>query len=175
MKRSDIHPLPEYFDRYINLAPDVDIVNALEKTATVFSAEELEKVRALGASVYAPGKWSMKDIIRHLIDTERIMAYRALRFARKDSTLLPGFEENEYAVTAEANSSNLDDLLEEFVQVRKSNIYLFKSFTDEMQQQKGVCFKREISVLGLGFVLAGHPIHHVNVIRERYFPLLQNA
>ena len=95
--------MPAFFDRYINLAPDVDVVEALSSQATLSSVLSMEMMTSLGDYIYAPGKWTAKDIVQHLIDTERIMAYRALRFARFDSTPLPGFEEDDFAKAARAS------------------------------------------------------------------------
>lgn len=173
MKKSDIPSLPEFFDRYINLVEDIDLVEALKKH-TFASVFDLQKMKQLGDLVYEANKWTMKDIVQHALDTERIMAYRALTFARNDKTPLPGFEENDYGRTAEASKRSLDDLLEESSIVRASSIALFKNFTPEMMLRTGVSSKREISVLALGFVIVGHPIHHAKVVRERYFPLLNN-
>jgi len=173
MKRSDIHPMPAYFDRYINLAADIDLKEALQQSATDIDNFPLDKWTALGDKVYAPGKWTIKDILQHIIDTERIFTYRAMRFARNDKTTLPGFEENDYAEEAHANNRLLEDLLAELKTVRQSTLQLFTSFTDEMLQRTGIAFKSTISALALGFTLVGHQIHHLNVLEERYYPLLK--
>lgn len=172
MKRSAIVPMPEFFDRYINLVEDVPVVEALTASAQVFPAADMPKIYALGDKVYAPGKWTIKDVVQHIIDNERIQAYRALRFARNDVSLLPGYDEEPYAKEARAERRSLEELLEEFEVTRRSNILLFSSFTEEMLLRKGICFGKEMSVLALGFVLAGHQEHHVRIVRERYFPLV---
>lgn len=171
MKRSEITVMPGYFDRYIMLPEDIDIVEALEKY-TFKEVFDLAKLKALGDRVYAENKWTVRDILQHAIDTERIMTYRALRFARNDKTSLQGFEEDDYGKEARATRRTIDDLLEESEYLRRSNIALFKSFTDEILLREGVASGQNISVLALGFVIAGHPVHHANVIRERYYPLL---
>ncbi|MCM5527946.1 DinB family protein [Parasegetibacter sp. NRK P23] len=172
MKRSAIVPMPEFFDRYINLVEDVPVVEALTASAQVFPVADMPKIYALGDKVYAPGKWTIKDVVQHIIDNERIQAYRALRFARNDASLLPGYDEEPYAKEARAERRSLEELLEEFEVTRRSNILLFSSFTEEMLLRKGICFGKEMSVLALGFVLAGHQEHHVRIVRERYFPLV---
>lgn len=172
MRRSAIIPMPEFFDRYINLVEDVPVIEALEARKQVFPPTDMEKVYALGNKVYAPGKWTIKDVVQHITDNERIQAYRALRFARNDSSLLPGYDEDPYAKEACAERRSLEELLEEFEVTRHSNILLYKSFTEEMLERKGICFGKEMSVLALGFVLAGHQEHHLRVLRERYFPLV---
>jgi hypothetical protein len=172
MTKNDINPMPVYFDRYINLVDDVDISTALQQSLDAIGRFPLDKWNALGDRVYAPGKWTIKDVLQHIIDTERIFAYRALRFARHDKTLLPGFEENDFAHAAEANTRSLDALLEELTTLRQSTLQLFRSFTGDMLLRTGTAFKSDISVLAIGYTLAGHQLHHLNVLEERYYPLL---
>ena len=173
MKRSDINPMPAFFDRYINRVENIDIFAAFEKhnPESVFS--ELDSLASLGDMVYAPGKWTIRDILQHIIDNERIMAYRAMRFSRNDHAALPGYDEELFAANTIANERPLMELMEEFSLVRGATISLFKGMNDEMILRSGVAFRSEISVLALGFVILGHPIHHMAVIRERYFPLLR--
>lgn len=172
MKKSDIQQMPQFFDRYIKLADDLDIVAALEKYDTMESLVEKSLMEQIGDQVYGPDKWTIKEIIQHNIDNERVQAYRALRIARNDQTKLPGYDETLFAANTTAKERSLDDLLAEFAVVRRSNIFLFKSFTDEMQQRVGNCNNIAISTLALGFVLVGHQIHHSNIIKERYAPLV---
>lgn len=174
MKRSDIDPMPAFFDRYINLVEDIDLLEALETHSPDAIFSELGLLEALKDSVYAPGKWTVKDIIQHCIDTERIMSYRALRFARNDQTPLPGFEENDYAQNTQASERTLEDLLDEYEIVRAATLAQFQNFNELMLQRSGQASKSVISAGALGFMLVGHAIHHKNVIRERYFPLLDS-
>ncbi len=175
MKKSDIQQMPQFFDRYIKLADDIDIVEALEKYDTMETLVDKTIMEQLGDKIYAPGKWTIKEIIQHNIDNERVQAYRALRIGRNDQTSLPGYDENLFAANTTANQRTLDELLAEFAVVRRANIFLFKSFTDEMQQRTGTCNNTPISALALGFVLVGHQIHHCNIIKERYIPLLEQT
>lgn len=172
MKRSDIDPMPAFFDRYINLVEDVDVLEALEIHSPEVLFSEVDALEALGDSVYAPGKWTVKDIIQHCIDTERIMSYRALRFARNDQTPLPGFEENDYAQNSLASERALEDLLDEFEIVRAATLAQFQNFNDKMLHRSGQASSSTISAGALGFTIVGHTIHHRNVIRGRYLPLL---
>lgn len=175
MKRSDIQHMPQFFDRYILLVEDIDVIEGLQKTANLFHDEAIKQtLLQLGDQVYVPGKWTAKDIIQHIIDNERVMSYRAMRFARNDKTSLPGYDEELFGANTTANSRTLDDLLAEFSIVRQSTIALFKSFSDEMLHREGISFNQKISPLALGFVLIGHPIHHLKVLQERYFPLVSN-
>ena len=117
---------------------------------------------------YAEGKWTIKDIIQHIIDAERVFAYRALRFARKDATELPGFEENSYVDAANGNQRSIMELLTELSAVRHANLYLFKSFKEEQLLRIGIASNNSISVRALGFVIIGHQNHHQRIFEERY-------
>ncbi len=117
---------------------------------------------------YAEGKWTIKEIIQHVIDTERIFAYRALRFSRNDKTPLPSFEEQDYADNTDANSRSIQDLLTEFSAVRHSNLLLYKSLSEEQLKRIGTASNNPISVRALGFVIIGHQKHHQKVFEERY-------
>ena len=122
---------------------------------------------------YAEGKWTIKDILLHLIDAERIFAYRALRFARNDQTPLASFEENDYVLEANANSRSIQDLLSELSVVRQATLSLFKSFSKEQLLRKGIASNNPMSVRALGFVIIGHQNHHQRVFEERYLESTQ--
>ena len=117
---------------------------------------------------YAEGKWTIKEILQHLIDAERIFAYRALRFARNDKTPLPGFDENDYAAVAHANKRSIQELLTELAVVRQATLSLFKSFSQEELLRKGSASNNPVSVRALGFVIIGHQNHHERIFQERY-------
>jgi hypothetical protein len=172
MKRSDIHPLPQFYDRYINLVEDLDLLEALETYSPESVFSDTDALHNLGDLIYAPGKWTIREAIQHCIDTERIMSYRALRIARNDKTPLPGFDENEYALNTTASYRHLEELLDEYDIVRASTHALFQSFNEEMLGHSGQASQIDITVGSLGFMIIGHSIHHMNVIKERYFPLV---
>jgi uncharacterized damage-inducible protein DinB len=117
---------------------------------------------------YAKGKWTIKDILQHLIDAERIFAYRALRFARNDKTELASFEENEYVDQANANNRSIQDLLTELLIVRQGTLALFKSLSEEELQRKGIASNNSMSVRAIGFTIIGHQNHHQRIFQERY-------
>ena len=117
---------------------------------------------------YAEGKWSIKELLQHIMDTERIFAYRALRFGRKDSTELPGFDENLYAENCELTDRSLASMLEEFNWIRKSNILMFASMNEKILKRMGQIDGNQISVRALGFIICGHLLHHLKVVEERY-------
>lgn len=117
---------------------------------------------------YAEGKWTIKEIIQHIIDAERVFAYRALRISRNDKTPLSGFDENDYALNTNANDRHLQSLLTELSIVRQSTLALFKSFSEEQLKRIGTASNHEISVRAIGFIIIGHQKHHQKIFQERY-------
>ncbi|MBG6188578.1 DinB family protein [Flavobacterium sp. CAN_S2] len=117
---------------------------------------------------YAEGKWDIKEIIQHVIDTERIFAYRALRISRNDQTPLPGFDENDYVNNTEAGNRGIQDLLTELSAVRHSNLFLFKSLSEEQLKRIGTASNAAVSVRAIGFIMIGHQKHHQKIFQERY-------
>lgn len=174
MRKSQLQHLPSYFDRYIDLVPDLAIIDALHQYGNTYLQAEKPTLINIGDAVYAPGKWTVKDILQHIIDTERIFSYRALRFARHDDTPLPGFEENAYANSVDTSNRTVDDLLLEFAAVRQSTLGLFLGFDEGQLNREGTASSNKISVAALGFTIVGHVIHHTNVLKERYYPLIYN-
>lgn len=164
--------IPDYYRPYAGLVTEQDLTAALESSRERLKNGNLRVWKQLGDQVYAPGKWTIRDIFQHLADCERIMSYRALRFARNDQSLLPSFDENIFAAEAAANSRPLETILEELVRLRISTQALFSSFSPEMLLRTGKCMGQDTAVAALGFVIAGHQAHHLNVIAERYLPLI---
>jgi hypothetical protein len=171
MMKSDINPMPEYYEKYIQLVTEDYLGVAFKNSLTALETVDINKFHKIGDKVYAPGKWTIKDILQHLIDSERVFSYRAMRFAREDSTMLPGYDENLYAKTADASSRNLESILSEFESVRASTMYLFESFSKRALLRVGTCNDKQVSVLGLGFTIIGHQIHHFNVMNDKYSDL----
>jgi hypothetical protein len=159
--------MPGYYDRYINLAPDVELSQAFNDSIRQLNELDRTALGRIADKSYAPGKWTIKDIIQHLTDGERIMTYRALMFARRDPTA-PGFDQNLFAENASANRRTFDDLLDELISVRRATKALYDSFNDDMLRARGMSWEYEVSVLDLAFIILGHQIHHMNVIAERY-------
>ncbi len=172
MKRSELTPMPEYFDRYINKCDDVELLEAIRIAINELDAFPIEKWKVLGDKVYAPGKWTVKDILQHLIDTERIFCYRALAFARNEKQAMPMFSEDEYAVSAQAVNRNIEDLVNELRTTHVAAMSLFKSFTPAMLNKMGKGFRGMYSIASIGFILAGHQRWHLAVLEEKYEPLL---
>lgn len=172
MTKSEINPMPQFFDRYINQVEEESLMEGLENSLQILNQIDVEKLKAIGNKVYAEGKWTVNDIIQHIIDNERIMAYRALRFSRNDKTELPGYDEELFGRHTTANSRTIENLIEELITVRASTLFLFKSFDSKMILNQSICFGQTISALALGFVIVGHQKHHLNVIKEKYESLI---
>lgn len=172
MKKSDIPRNPSYFDTYINKVEDIELEVALQQSLAELNALDLDALHRLGDQVYAPGKWTVRDIIQHITDMERVFTYRALSIGRNDTPALPGCDENIYADHAGANTRPLEEVLEELRLVRQGSIALFRTFDEAALRRTGIMFKFELPVLAVGYILAGHQRHHFNIINERYFPLL---
>jgi hypothetical protein len=157
-----------YYKSYISALGNVDLFEILMAS----SEELLEIVKNLSEEKmvfrYDEGKWSIKELLQHLIDTERIMSYRALRFSRNDATELPGFDEDWYVDNSNGNDRDTNDLVEEFTCTRSASISLFKSFTNEMLTLSGTANGSDMTVRALGFIIAGHQMHHLKIIKERY-------
>ncbi|MBL0046495.1 MAG: DinB family protein [Bacteroidetes bacterium] len=168
MRRPEPNEYAPYYQRYIDLVKGDNPIKALENQIIAMQAflseipEDKENYR------YAEGKWSIKEIIGHLIDTERIFGYRALSFARKEKTPLPGFEENDYVAAANFEKRSFYNLVHEYNLVRESHLALFKSFDEQALSQVGNANGNDMSVRAIIFTIAGHELHHLQVIRERY-------
>ncbi|MER3498473.1 MAG: DNA damage-inducible protein DinB [Chitinophagaceae bacterium] len=159
---------PSFYHGYISQVTENDLKAAFQNHTKRFvdflATIPEEKVNY----AYAEGKWTIKEVLQHIIDTERIFCYRALTFARKDETPLPGFDEDVYAKNSKASQRNWKEMIEEFKAVRLATELLFQSFDDEQLDASGVANSHSNYVLGIGYIIAGHCTHHINIIRERY-------
>ena len=168
MPRPDLSRVPVSFHNYINQVPEDDLTKSFKIQSEDF-IRFLENIPPDKYDYrYAEGKWTLNELLQHVIDAERIFCYRALCFARKDATPLPSFDENSYAENSKAQNRNWNDLVEEFKAVRKATEYLFSSFDKEQLDSSGVSNKNPNYVLGMGFITIGHSIHHKKIIEERY-------
>lgn len=173
MNKSAIPKMPEYFDRYINLTEDLPFMEVLQISLNELENLPIQKWKDLGETVYAPGKWTTKDLLQHMIDTERVFSYRMTAFSRSDSQRMLAFDEDSYANNADANRRTIEDLLEELILVRKNYIALYQSFSPEMLLKSGQGFDgNKYSVLAMAYMIPGHQRWHFKVMEERYFPLL---
>ena len=167
MKRPQADEYAAFYKKYIDTVND-NVIAELEHQANSFPAF-LKGIKSDKASyAYAEGKWTIKELVGHVIDTERIMTYRMLTVGRNDNTALPGFEENDYVVNAHFADRTLVSLAEEFAILRKANMYLVKSFNEEEVNRRSTANGSPISVLALMYILAGHLNHHRKIIEERY-------
>ena len=159
---------PTYFKKYIELSAENTILEALQNNL-VNSKNFIATIADTKANyAYADGKWTVKQVIHHTIDTERILTYRALRFARKDEQQPLGFDENLYAANANLTNYTLANLVEELESVRVATFSLYKSFNNETLLNTGNVALGQTTVLAIGFFMCGHTTHHLNVIKERY-------
>lgn len=168
IEKPNLADIPTYFRGYIDLVPENNLLDALDKNLnnTIYLFENVSKEKENFA--YAEGKWTIKELLNHIIDTERIFAYRALRFSRLDETDLPGYDENLFTENANVSHRSLQHLIEEFRVIRKSTHYLFEAMTNEMLDFVGTANKNKSSARALGFMIIGHAIHHNQVLKERY-------
>jgi hypothetical protein len=156
------------FLTYINLVKEDDLLAALQKNSKRFS-KLLKKIprKKINFS-YAEGKWTLKEMLQHIIDAERVFVYRALTFARKDVAQLPGFDENEWAITSKAVKRKWDDLVDEFEFLRASTEFMFASLDEEQLVHAGTANNLQLNAVAMGFVCVGHVQHHMNIMMERY-------
>lgn len=159
---------PEYYNLYINLVKDGDILDILEKQSKEIQQFLASLPEEKGDHSYAFGKWTIKEVLGHLIDSERIFAGRALRFARRDKQTLPGFDSDEYVKNGNFYRRTLQDLREEMLLLRAANLKLFSYFDENDLIQKGTANEYQFSVNSILYILAGHELHHVNFIKDNY-------
>ncbi len=157
-----------YYLGYVNLVPKGDIVEILEEQKKDLILQLKNVSEEQGAFRYLPDKWSVKEVIGHMIDTERIMAYRLLCIARGETVSLPGFDEKQYASQAAFNQQTIEELLEHFSVVRQSTVLLLKSLDPESWLKKGSANGSNMTVRALAFIIAGHERHHLQIIQDRY-------
>lgn len=157
-----------YYQQYVGLLPDADVIDILNQqieatTAFLGTIDETQ-----GDSRYAPDKWTIKEVLGHLIDSERVFGYRAMRFARNDQAPLAGYEQDDYVANGDFASRSLADLAREFEYLRRANILLFQGFSDDAWSRRGTANDSEVSVRALAYIIAGHEAHHVQVLKTRY-------
>jgi len=156
-----------FYDRYISLVASDDILGVLEKQSPETVAL-FKSVDGKSDFRYAPGKWTVKELLGHVNDTERIMTYRALRIARGDKTPIEGYEQDDYVRYSNFSRRSLTDLIEEFTDIRRATMALLRSFDAEAVLRRGIANKFEISVRALAYVIAGHELHHRRILQEKY-------
>ncbi len=160
---------PPYFKNYVDQVPEEDLSTAFSNQLPVISSLLNSITEEKSMYAYDTGKWTLKELLQHMIDTERIFNYRALCIARKETSSLPGFDENTYAENSNANSRSWQTMVDEFLAVRKTTEFLYESFNQEALDASGISNNKPVTVNSLGFTTVGHFYHHKKVIEERYF------
>jgi hypothetical protein len=159
---------PPFYETYVKLVQEDDLIKALQ-----VSLEEIHKnLESIPADkmdwAYAEAKWTVRELLQHMIDAERVFAYRAQAFARGEQQNLPGFDENEYAKMANVTARNISEMKEELTALRRSVYFMFKGLTEQDIQRTGIANKNPVTVNALGYIIIGHVRHHFNIIKERY-------
>lgn len=175
MKRPEATEYAEFYANYVSKVPGTDVLGVLESQRLQMLQLFAGRTERDGSFRYAPGKWTVKETLGHITDTERIFTYRALRIARGDQTPLPGFEQDDFVRNGGFAARPLAELAEEFGAVRSASIALFRSFDEGAWSRRGVASQKEVTVRALGFITAGHQIHHRVILEERYFPAIPRA
>lgn len=158
----------EYYDTYVRLVPEGDLLDVLQRQGgeTVSLLRGISEEKSTHA--YAPGKWTIRDLVGHVTDTERVFTYRALAFARGEASPLPSFDEKAWAETSNATHRSIEDHIDDFIAVRASTLALFRGFTPADVARAGTASNNRITVRALAYIIAGHERHHVHILRERY-------
>ena len=175
MKRPEANECAEYYQKYIEKVPGTDVLGVMESQRLQMLQLFAGRGERDGGFRYAPGKWSVKETLGHITDTERIFSYRALRIARGDQTPLAGFEQDDFVKNGGFSERTLDGLVDEFSRVRDASIALFQSFGEDVWSRRGIASQKEVTVRALAFMTAGHQIHHRLILEERYFPAIPRA
>ena len=162
------HNFDDYFKYYVNLVDELSLDNALKLTGSETQALLLNLSENKGSFAYAEGKWTIKQLLCHCIDTERIFCNRALRFARNDSTDLPGYDHDEYVNFDNSENRKMLDILAEMKSVREATAHMFFSFSKSMLAKGGTANGKNLTVEAIGYLIAGHEKHHINIVKERY-------
>jgi uncharacterized damage-inducible protein DinB len=168
MQPLNIEIVPSFYRKYVAHVKDLHVQQALQLSHQQALSLIASIAESRGEHRYQPGKWSIKEVLCHMMDAERIFCYRALRFARHDKTPLHGFEENDYAPEANAHARTLPQLADEMKRLRDTTLDLFSSFTPAMLQRTGSANNADVSVHGIGYIIAGHETHHRLILEQRY-------
>ena len=168
MNRPEINEYDPYYGNYISLVEDDDVLSVLDKQSAELRGLFADLPEEKGAFAYAEGKWTIKELLSHLIDGERMFAYRVLRISRGDETAIEGFEQDDYIKNSNANNRLFAELLDEFDLQRRSNILMLINISDEGSRRVGTASGKTVSVRALTFIMAGHIRHHMNILTQRY-------
>jgi uncharacterized damage-inducible protein DinB len=175
MKRPEPTEYADFYANYMSKVPGSDVLGVLESQRLQMLQLFAGRSERDGSFRYAPDKWTVKEVLGHITDTERIFTYRALRIARGDQTPLPGFEQDDFVKNGGFGERTLAGLADEFALVRAASIALFRSFPEEAWARRGVASQKEVTVRALAFITAGHQMHHRVILEESYFPAIPRA
>jgi|SRR5690606_2865378 len=178
MKKSDLNEQPVHYWDYIKLVEDLPLKAAFDKHLANIQNLDKEALKELGDRTYQPGKWTVREILQHIIDWERIFSYRSLIYVRQEPNLPPGHDQDIMAPNSKANARSLDSIIDDFIMVRSATTSLFQTYDHEdlmKPYRYGENHMDQMSVLALGYSIVGHQIHHINIIKERYLSLLNNT
>jgi Mg2+ and Co2+ transporter CorA len=168
MNRPEPNEYNEYYAGYVALVTETDVIDALENQIDEIKDLIKQIPEEKGSFAYEEGKWSIKQVIGHLIDTERVFSYRALRFSKGDTTVLPGYDQDLFVEKGGFNDTSLHDLRKQLTSLRKANVIFFKNLSEGADLMKGNANGNEVSVRALAYMMVGHVRHHLNIVRERY-------
>jgi hypothetical protein len=168
MERPEKNEYAPFYETYVSLVEETDIVSALQNQIVEVTATFGQIPAEKALFQYAEGKWTIKEVLGHLVDGERVFAYRAFRFGRNDANPLTGFDENPYVANSNSNDRKLADLIEEFTLLRKANMFVFNNLKESDWDNIGIASENEISVRALAYIMVGHVRHHVKILKERY-------
>ena len=175
MRRPEPTEYAEFYAGYVSEVPGSDVLGVLESQRVQMLQLFAARSERDGSFRYASGKWTVKEVLGHINDAERIFAYRALRIARGDRTPLPAFEQEDFVRNGGFGERSLANLAEEFGLVRNASVALFRSLREDAWPRRGVASQKEVTVRALAFITAGHQIHHRAILEERYFPAIPRA
>ena len=168
MQRLNKDEYNPYYETYISKVPDENILELLAKQIEIIKKETEYISEEKGLHKYAPDKWTIKQLLGHINDTERVFSYRALRFSRNDKTPLPGFDQDDFVNESNSNIIKINDHVEEFIKLRESNLAMFKNFSEDMWTRRGIANNNGMSVRAIPYVMYGHAEHHLRVLKEKY-------
>lgn len=170
MAKPPLDTIPPFYHGYVNLVKQELVLEAIQHSSREINQLFESLTEADWDHRYQPGKWSVKEVLQHLLDSERVFSFRAMSISRKEQQSLPGFDEGLYAANAEGNRRKPESLLQEWTALRLATELLFDSFSSQQLNATGIANQNPISVVAIGFITAGHTLHHLAVIKERYFP-----
>lgn len=172
MRKSDLQEKPVHYWDYMKLVEDLPLKAAMDKHLASIQNLNVAALKELSDRTYAPEKWTVKEILQHIIDWERIFAYRSLIYARMEENRPPGHDQDILAKNSKANQRTLENIIDDFIIVRSATVSLFQTYDQEDLMKPYHYYENQMNIMALGYSIIGHQMHHFNIIQERYLPLL---